>query len=305
MDNIAPENQQPAKRSVVADMNKRAADEAPAPAAKDDKKPSDAAQGAAQGSKDGQGGAGGETDLSKLTTEELIAKLKEKDAEALKERQRADKTDAQHRKVLKDWNQLNMKLKTSQERGEVSSKAAKELSGMAPGIDPENPFAFMQGDAASAHVAAIEKLMPDARIYLGAFAKAIQGMSEDEVEQVARDMLAEPDDASRFALAIKVGKDTVPEATLAKMRKLAQAGDPLKVLDEYEGNLSSVTKERDNALARVKELEEQLSMSVSSRAPLRDAGQPEPKNAGGKDGIDDKPLGVQLQMRRMARIKGR
>lgn len=301
MSNTANNGQQP--RSVVADMTQRAAPEAePAAQGQTDPKAGQSEQGANGAQQTQNNGAA--DDLSKLTTEQLIAKLKETDAEKQRARQEADRLANQHKKVLGDWNKLNMKLKTSAERGEVSAKTARELGGMSPGIDPENPFGFLQREQAEKHLGVLEKVNPEARLYLGAFMESLKGMSEDEAEQIAREMLAEDDDGKRIALAILKGKDALPEAKLALMKRVAAAGDPFKVIEEVEGSASTLKAENEQLKARLAELEAQMAVSVPSRQPLRSAGEPQKENVG-ENMVSDKPLGVQIAERRKARFASR
>ncbi len=311
MDNTSATNgQQPAaqKRSVAADMAKRAAPEAPAAAAQATEqnagqKVTD--QGADKGA-NGQGNGGAAAgDLEKLPPAELAKLVRDAKEAERKAREGEEKIAKQHKKVLGDWNSLNMKVKTSAEKGEIASKTARELTATAPGIDPANPFTFLQRDVAEKNLQAIEKVNPEARFYFGAFMQNLSKMSEDEAEQVAREFMAEPDELSRIAYAVARGKEVLPQAKLALMQRVAKAGDPLGVIEEVEGNLATVTTERDTYKARVAELEAQLAVSVPSRAPLRSAGSPENANAGGKHDGDDKPLASQMSERRKARYAGR
>ena len=301
MSNTAENGQQ--SRSVVADMTQRAAAEAPAAEGQHiDPNAGQNKQGADNGQQAQTNGAA--DDLSKLTTEQLVAKLKDAEAEKLRARQEADRITHQHKKVLKDWNAQNMRVKTSAERGEIGSKAARELTQMAPGIDPENPFGFMQRDNAEKHLSVLERVNPDARFYFGAFLESIKDLSEDEAEQVAREFLTEEDDAKRVALAINRGKDALPEAKLARLQRVAKAGDPIKVIEEMEGNFSNLQTENAALKARLAELENQAAMTVPSRQPLRSAGEPTPQNVG--DSVaSDKPLGVQIAERRKAALQAR
>jgi hypothetical protein len=300
MSNTADKGQQ--SRSVVADMAKRAAPEAAA--AEGQQADPNAGQNK-QGAEGGQQAqnSGAADDLSKLTPEQLAAKLKEAEAEKQRARQEADRIANQHKKVLADWNKLNMKLKTSAERGEVSSKTARELTQMAPGIDPENPFGFMQRENAEKHLSVLERVTPDARFYFGAFMESLKGMSEDEAEQVAREMLAEEDDAKRIALAVSRGKDALPEAKLALLQRVAKAGDPIKVIEEVEGSANTLKAENEALKARVAELEAQAALSVPSRQPLRSGGEPTKENVGENE-ASSKPLGVQISERRKAKMLG-
>jgi hypothetical protein len=301
MSNTAENGQQ--SRSVVADMTQRAAAEAPAAEGQHiDPNAGQNKQGADNGQQAQTNGAA--DDLSKLTTEQLVAKLKDAEAEKLRARQEADRITHQHKKVLKDWNAQNMRVKTSAERGEIGSKAARELTQMAPGIDPENPFGFMQRDNAEKHLSVLERVNPDARFYFGAFLESIKDLSVDEAEQVAREFLTEEDDAKRVALAINRGKDALPEAKLARLQRVAKAGDPIKVIEEMEGNFSNLQTENAALKARLAELENQAAMTVPSRQPLRSAGEPTPQNVG--DSVaSDKPLGVQIAERRKAALQAR
>lgn len=132
--------------------------------------------------------------------------------------------------------------------------------------------------------------------------QSLQGMSEDEAEQVAREFLAEEDDAKRIALAVARGKDALPEAKLALLQRVAKAGDPIKVIEEAEGNLTTLKTENEALKARVAELEAQAAISVPSRQPLRNAGEPTKENVG-DDTVSAKPLGVQIAERRKVRMQ--
>jgi len=302
MSNTADTGQ--SRPSVVAEMAKRSAPEAPAATGQETAPNAGQSEQGANTGQPAQNNGGNADDLSKLTTEQLVAKLKEEQQARQSAREEADRLATQHKKVLRDWNAMNMKAKTAAERGEISSKAAKELAATGPGIDPENPFGFLQRDNAEKHLSTLEQVMPEARYYLTAFMQNLQNVSVDEAEQIAREMLAEDDDGKRIALAIKKGKTVLPEAKLALMQRVAKAGDAYKVIEEVEQSTSVIAQERDTYKARVAELEAQLAQSVPSRAPLRSGGEPSAPNASG-DGISDKPLGIQIQERQKARMQGR